>query len=147
MCVIGRNILRKLGGSFQSLTFTEKLEMIDLLSQKIVKQFPDCVDLLTARGQAYLALDMPLYAAIDGTMGVSLDIADITSHILEIESLLSMQKIDAARERARWMKSLPLITFHEALKEASIDEKIAQKEKKFLEVKFKITYHQNSMKS
>ena len=147
MCVVGRNLLRKLGVSFQSLTFKHKLEMIDVLSQKIVEQFPDCVNLLTARGQAYLALDMPLYAAIDGTMGASLNIADMTSHILQIESLLSMQMFDMARKRARWLKSVQLITIHEALDEASIDEKIAQKEKKLLEVTILAKFYQKSIKS
>ena len=128
--------LRKLDESFQSLGYNEKLAMIDVLSNKIVERFPNCVDLLTARGQAYLTLDMPLYAAIDGVMGTSLNVTDMSSRILEIDSLLSMHDIDKAREKILHLKAYPIRQIQEVLRESRVEEKLAQKEKELLEVRF-----------
>ena len=127
--------LRKLGYSFQSLAYNEKLAMIDVLSNKIIERFPNCVDLLTARGQAYLTLDMPLYAAIDGVMGTSLNVTDMSSRILEIDSLLSMHDIDKAREKILHLKAYPIRQIQEVLRESRVEEKLAQKEKELLEVR------------
>ena len=138
------HVLRRLSDSFHSLVHNEKLAMIDVLSNKIIERFPNCVDLLTARGQAYLALDMPLYAAIDGLMGISLNSSDVTSHILDIDSLLSMQKFDAARDKARWLNSSPIKEFHDVLRESRVEEKIAQKEKELLEVRFLLDFNSPS---
>ena len=112
----------------------EKLAIIDALSANIVELFPGCVNQLTSRGQAYLALDMPLNAYFDGQMGATLNVANLASHILEIESLISMLKFEEAREKVLWMKSWPFKKFQDALRNSRVEEKIARKEEELLEV-------------
>ena len=127
--------LRKLDDSFKLLRTMEKFAFIDEQTNEIVERYPDCIDLLTARGQAYLALDLPLYALIDAKMGSFLSF-DVTSQILEFDALLSMLMIDEAREKIKQMKMTPMYIFHEIIRDLSLEEKIAH-----IEEELKVTFY------
>ena len=132
------NAIRSLRDAFQNLPRTDKLTFVDQFSNLIVELYPSrkCIEILTARGQVYMTLDMLLYALSDGLLAATFDPSDITSHLLVIDSLASMLMFDDARNHISWMKTSPRTQgkFEVIMKDLGVEEILTRKEKEFKRV-------------